>query len=37
MAANIETPEEPHKTFDTILTLDFGYAALRRDNTKITG
>jgi len=24
MATNIETANEPHKTFDTILVLDFG-------------
>ena len=26
MATNGETVNEPHKTFDTILVLDFGYA-----------
>lgn len=28
MAADGEAVNEPHKTFDTILVLDFGYAVL---------
>jgi hypothetical protein len=30
MAANGDLADEPHKTFDTILTLDFGFVTLTR-------